>query len=44
MGRSFSGRILVVAFTVRDHQILRIISAREAVRQERLDYEEQIRS
>ncbi len=44
IGMSKRGRILVVAFTVRDLTTIRIISAREALRQERLDYEKQIGS
>ena len=44
IGMSKRGRILVVAFTLRDHITIRIISAREALRQERLDYEKQIGS
>jgi hypothetical protein len=44
IGRSERGRLLVVAFTVRDHTTIRIISAREALRQERLQYEKQISS
>jgi uncharacterized DUF497 family protein len=36
-------RLLVVAFTIRDFETLRIISARRAVAPEREAYEEQIR-
>ena len=41
MGRSARDRILVVAFTIRERAI-RIISAREALWQERLEYEKQV--
>jgi hypothetical protein len=41
MGRSLRGRVLVIAFTLRDHATIRIISAREALRQERVYYEKQ---
>ena len=41
IGRSARGRLLVTAFTVRDGTTIRIISGREARRQERLDYEKQ---
>jgi uncharacterized DUF497 family protein len=44
IGVSKRGRILVVGFTLRDHITIRIISAREALRQERLEYEKQIGS
>ena len=44
IGRSERGRLLVVAFTLRDHKTIRIISAREARKQERLEYEKQIGS
>ena len=44
IGRSERGRVLVVAFTFRDHKTIRIISAREALRRERLEYEKQISS
>ena len=44
IGKSERGRLLVVAFTLRDHTTIRIISAREALRQERLEYEKQIGS
>jgi hypothetical protein len=44
MGKPDRGRLLVVAFTLRDRKTIRIISAREARRQERLDYEEQVDS
>jgi uncharacterized DUF497 family protein len=42
IGASEDNRLLTVVFTLRDHQIIRIISAREALRGERLAYEEQI--
>ena len=42
MGRSHRDRIIVTAFTMRDMTI-RIISAREARRPERVEYEKQIR-
>jgi len=44
MGKSERGRLLVVAFTLRDHTTIRIISMREARRQERLEYEKQVDS
>ncbi len=44
IGRSERGRLLVVAFTLRDHATIRIISAREARKQERFEYEKQIDS
>jgi len=44
IGMSERGRLVVVAFTVRDPITIRIISAREALRQERLHYEKQIGS
>jgi uncharacterized protein len=43
MGVSERNRLLVVAFTLRDRAI-RIISAREALLKERVDYEKQARS
>ena len=42
MGRTDQNRVIVTAFTIRAMTI-RIISAREARRQERLEYEKQIR-
>ena len=39
LGTDFLGRILVVAFTYRDDNI-RLVSAREATRQERKSYEQ----
>src|SRR5438128_3624782 len=44
IGTSERGRVLVVAFTLRDHRTIGIISAREALRRERLEYEKQIDS
>ena len=44
IGTSERGRILVTAFTRRDHRTIRIISARKALRQERQEYEKQIGS
>jgi uncharacterized DUF497 family protein len=44
MGRSEQGRILVIAFTLRGHATIRIITAREALPRERLEYEKQIGS
>jgi len=41
IGRSHRGRILIVAYTVPDYRTIRIISAREATRRERLEYEKQ---
>ena len=41
IGMSEQDRLLVVAFTLRDYRTIRIISAREARKQERLDYEKQ---
>jgi uncharacterized protein len=44
IGTSERGRILVTAFTRRDHRTIRIICARKALRQERQEYEKQIDS
>jgi uncharacterized protein len=44
MGVSERGRVLVVAFTFRGNAMIRVISAREALPQERLEYEKQIGS
>lgn len=44
VGRSEAGRVLVVAFTLRDHETIRLISARRAETREEHAYEEQIRS
>lgn len=41
IGMSERNRLLVVAFTLRGHEMIRIISAREALRKERFDYEKQ---
>lgn len=44
IGRAADGRVLVIAFVVRargDEEIVRIVSARQALRQERLRYVEQ---
>lgn len=43
IGMSARGRLLVVAFTPRDYRTIRIISARQALRNEQRQYEEQIR-
>ncbi|HKS21363.1 MAG TPA: BrnT family toxin [Thermoanaerobaculia bacterium] len=40
-GMSDRGRVLVVAFTLRGNAIIRIISARKALRKERIEYERQ---
>lgn len=42
IGVSARGRLLVVAFTLREDTIIRIISARRALRREHIDYEKQI--
>ena len=42
IGQSIQNRLLVVSFTEREPDIIRIISARLATRQERKDYEENI--
>ncbi len=39
IGHSIAGRLLVVSFTERPGEILRLISARVATRKERQDYE-----
>ena len=44
MGMSDRRRLLVIAFTLRNHATIRVISAREALRQERLEYEKQVGS
>jgi uncharacterized protein len=41
MGMSDKNRILVVSFTLRDHETIRIISARLARQRERKAYEDQ---
>src|SRR4051794_29461921 len=43
IGVSEPGRLLVVAFTLRDYRTIRIISARQALRNEQRRYEEEIR-
>lgn len=40
VGHSILGRLLLVCFTERDEDVIRIFSAREATRNERKDYEE----
>ena len=40
IGHSASGRILLVSFTERADDLIRIISARKTTRKERKDYEE----
>ena len=40
VGHSILGRLLVVCFTERETDVIRIFSAREATRIERQDYEE----
>ena len=40
IGHSIRGRLLVVSFVERVHEVVRIISARSATRRERKDYEE----
>ena len=44
IGMSERGRVLVVSFTPRDYRTIRIISARQALRNEQRQYEEEIRS
>jgi len=41
IGMSEKERIVVVAFTLRDGSTIRVISARQATRKERKEYEEQ---
>ena len=41
LGRSDRNRVLIVAYTLRDYKTIRIISARQATRRERLEYEEE---
>ncbi|PYQ28926.1 MAG: hypothetical protein DMF56_14060 [Acidobacteria bacterium] len=41
IGMSEKKRIVVVAFTLRDGNTIRVISARQATRKERKEYEEQ---
>lgn len=40
VGHSLLGRLLIVSFTERQQDIVRVISAREATKTERKDYEE----
>jgi uncharacterized DUF497 family protein len=40
IGHSARNRLLLVAFSEREHDVVRIISARKATRRERKDYEE----
>ncbi len=40
VGYSVTGRLLIVIFTERDGEVLRLISAREATRKEQYDHEE----
>ncbi len=40
IGNSVRGRLLLVAFTERDQNVVRMISARKATRRERKDHEE----
>lgn len=44
IGHSVLGQLLLVSFTERDKMVVRIISARNATRRERKDYEEGTRS
>src|SRR5438309_5233593 len=44
VGMSDLGRVLVVAFTLRDFETIRLISARVAERTEKVAYEENIRN
>jgi uncharacterized DUF497 family protein len=43
IGHSAKGRLLIVVFTERAEGVVRIISARQATKRERHDYEENIR-
>lgn len=43
IGHSEQGRLLVVVFTERAERVVRLISARQATKQERHDYEENLR-
>lgn len=43
IGHSEQGRLLVVVFTERVERVVRLISARQATKQERHDYEENLR-
>lgn len=40
IGHSLFGRLLLVSFTERGDEVVRVISARKATRRERKDYEE----
>ena len=42
IGVSERQRLIVVAYPLRDHETIRLISARQATRRERLSYEEQV--
>lgn len=42
IGRSVVGRLIMVSFTEKEHDQVRIISARLATRKERADYEENL--
>ncbi|MBK9940592.1 MAG: BrnT family toxin [Kouleothrix sp.] len=42
IGHSAQGRVLIVIFTERTEQVIRIISARQANKREQHDYEENI--
>ena len=42
VGHSLNNRLLLVCFTERPKEIIRIISAREATKRERKDYEENV--
>ena len=42
VGQSDAGRLLVVCFTEREPEFVRIISARQATKRERDDYEENV--
>jgi len=44
IGRSDHNRVLIVAFTLRDFETIRIISARRAQQNEENDYEENLRN
>jgi hypothetical protein len=44
IGHSIAGRLLLVSFAERPGEMIRLISAREATREERQDYEESLNS
>ncbi len=44
VGHSIAGRLLLVSFTERPGEMLRLISARDATKKERQDYEENLKS